>query len=66
MRDRLAENSHRLRTKNIDMAALILTRGMRALIWEVAEERPEYLESEALREELLRLFQSYLIDPVTH
>ncbi len=63
VRDRLAANRSRLRTQNLDTAAFMLTRGLRGLVWKVIEERPEHLTSGELREELVSLFQGYLIKP---
>jgi AcrR family transcriptional regulator len=63
VRDRLASHSDRLRTRNLDTAAFMLTRGLRGLVSKVIEERPEHLTSSELREELICLFQGYLIKP---
>ena len=63
VRDRLAENRARLRTQNLDTAAFMLTRGLRGLVWKVIEERAEHLSSSELRDELISLFQGYLIKP---
>jgi AcrR family transcriptional regulator len=63
VRDRLAANRARLRTQNLDTAAFMLTRGLRGLVSKVIEERPEHLNSGELRDELVSLFQGYLIKP---
>ncbi len=63
VRDRLAANRARLRTQNLDTAAFMLTRGLRGLVSKVIEERPEHLASNKLRDELVSLFQGYLIKP---
>ena len=65
VRDRLAANSARLRTRNLDTAAFMLTRGLRGLVSKVVEERPEHLTSKELRDELVALFHGYLIAPET-
>ena len=43
--------------------AFILTRGLRGLVSMVIEERPDHLMSSELRDELVSLFQGYLIKP---
>jgi len=63
VRDRLAANRARLRTQNLDTAAFILTRGLRGMVSMAIEERPDYLTSNELRDELVSLFQGYLIKP---
>ena len=63
VRDRLVEHQHRLRTQNVDTAAFLLARGLRGIVWKIVEERPEHLGSDELRDELVSLFQSYLIRP---
>jgi AcrR family transcriptional regulator len=63
VRERLAENRDRLRTQNLDLAAFLLTRGLRGMVSKVLEERPDHLSSSELRDELVSLFQGYLIAP---
>jgi AcrR family transcriptional regulator len=62
VRERLSEHRERLKTQNVELAAFLLTRGLRGLVWKVIEERPEYLDSDELRDELVRLFLDYLVD----
>ncbi|MBW2426611.1 MAG: TetR/AcrR family transcriptional regulator [Deltaproteobacteria bacterium] len=63
VRQRLEAHADRIRTANLELAAFFLTRGLRGLMWKVIEERPEALETDALRAELLALFLGYLVEP---
>jgi hypothetical protein len=63
VRDRLEANRDRLRTQNLDTAAFMSTRGLRGMVSKVVEERPEHLGSKEFRDELVLLFQGYLIAP---
>jgi AcrR family transcriptional regulator len=56
----LERERHKLRVGDLQRAAFLIARGMRAVIWLTLEERPEYISDPAFADELVDLCLGYL------
>lgn len=57
----LERERHALRTRDPRLAAFLIARGMRAIIWVALEERPEYISDPAFLAELEGMSLRYLL-----
>jgi AcrR family transcriptional regulator len=57
----LERERHKLRVRDLRVAAYLIARGMRAIIWLTLEERPEHISDPAFVEELVDLSLGYLL-----
>jgi AcrR family transcriptional regulator len=57
----LERERHKLRVRDLQLAAHLMARGVRAIIWLTLEERPEYISDPALVDELVDLSLRYLL-----
>ncbi|MBW2388375.1 MAG: helix-turn-helix transcriptional regulator [Deltaproteobacteria bacterium] len=57
----LERERHKLRVTDLRLAAFLVARGMRAVIWLALEERPEYISNPAFTDELVDLSLGYLL-----
>jgi hypothetical protein len=59
--DLLERERHKLRVRDPRLAAFLIARGMRAILWLTLEERPEYISDPAFVDELVDLSLRYLV-----
>lgn len=57
----LERERHKLRIRDPRLAAFLIVRGMRAILWVTVEERPEYISDPAFLAELVDLSLRYLL-----
>ena len=57
----LERERHKLRIHDVRLAAFLIARGMRAVIWLALEERPESISDPAFADELVDLSLRYLL-----
>jgi AcrR family transcriptional regulator len=57
----LERERHKLRVRDLRLAAYLIARGVRAIIWLTLEERPESISDPALVDELVDLSLRYLL-----
>ncbi len=57
----LEREQHKLRVRDLQLAAHLIARGLRAIIWLTLEERPEYISDPAFVEGLVDLSLRYLL-----
>lgn len=57
----LERERHKLRVTDPRLAAFLIARGMRAIIWLALEERPDYISNPAFVKELIDLSLGYLL-----
>ena len=58
----LERERQKLRVRDPRLAAFLIARGMRAIIWLTLEERPEYISDPAFLDELVDLSLRYLLE----
>ena len=63
VRDHLVEHTDEIRPKNLDLAAFLIVRAVRAASWSAVLERPELLQRRELIDELTALAHNYLVAP---
>ena len=59
----LALHRDQLRPKNLDMTVFIISRTIKALLYDAIADRPNLLKNGELEQELMRMLSSYLISP---
>jgi len=59
----LALHRDQLRPKNLDITVFIISRTIKALLYDAIADRPNLLRNGELEQEIMRMFSSYLISP---
>jgi AcrR family transcriptional regulator len=59
----LALHRDQLRPKNLDITVFIISRTIKALLYDAIADRPNLLKNGELEQELMRMLSSYLISP---
>jgi hypothetical protein len=59
----LALHRDQLRPKNLDITVFIVSRTIKALLYDAIADRPNLLKNGELEQEIMRMLSSYLISP---